>query len=123
MHDALDLGNGVELEPLHDAEAIAQRRGQQAGAGCGADQRELRQIEPDGARGGTLTDHDVELIILHRRVQDFLDDRAQAVNLIHEQHIARLQVGQDCRQVTGTLEHRAGSLPQIHVQLGGDDMR
>jgi hypothetical protein len=40
----------VVLQPLHDAEAIAQRRGQQPGARGRADQRERRQVELDGAR-------------------------------------------------------------------------
>jgi hypothetical protein len=44
VHDAGQLGDVVELEPLHDAEAVAQRRGQQAGARGRADQRERRQV-------------------------------------------------------------------------------
>ena len=86
---------GVELQPLHDAEAVAQRRGQQAGARGGADQRERRQVELDGARRRALADHDVELVVLQRRIQDFLDHRAQAMDLIDEQHVVRLQVGED----------------------------
>ena len=39
----------VVLEPVLDPEAVAQRRGQQAGAGGGADQREGRQVERDDA--------------------------------------------------------------------------
>ena len=123
LHDALDLGDGVELEPLHDAEAIAQRRGQQSGARGGADQRERRQIELDRARRRALADHDVELIVLHRRIEHLLDHRAQAMDLIDEQHVARLQIGQDRRQVAGPLQHRTGGLAQVDAQLGGDDVR
>src|SRR5690606_24511437 len=36
-HDPLQLRGAVELQPLDDAEAVAQRRGQQASAGGGAD--------------------------------------------------------------------------------------
>ncbi len=39
--DQFELGVGVEVEPHGDAEAVAQRRGQQARARGGADQREL----------------------------------------------------------------------------------
>ena len=53
-HDALELGRGVELQPLHDAEAVAQRRGQQARARGRADQRERRQVELDRARRRAL---------------------------------------------------------------------
>src|SRR5690606_2809108 len=56
---------GVELQTLNDAETIAQRVGQHAGAGSGADQSEGRQIELDRTRRGALADHDVELEILH----------------------------------------------------------
>jgi hypothetical protein len=52
-----------------------------------------------------------------------LDDRAQTVDLVDEQHVVRLQVGQQRRQVAGTLDHRAGGLPQIHAELVRDDVR
>ena len=105
--DAGEVVDRVELEPLHDAEAVAQRGGQQARPRRRADQRERRQVELDRARRGTLADHDVELEVLHRRVQDLLDDRRQAVDLVDEQHVARLQVGEDRGEVTRPLEHRA----------------
>jgi len=93
-HDMGEVVDGVELEPLDDAETIAQWRGQQPGPrGC-ADQRERRQIELDGARSGALADHDVQLIILQRRVEDFFDDRTQAVDLVDEQDVARFEIGQ-----------------------------
>ena len=66
----------IELEAGDDAEAVAQRVGQHAGAGRRADQRERRQVKLDRARGRTFADHDVDLEILQRRVEDFLDDRA-----------------------------------------------
>ena len=40
-----------------------------------------------------------------RRIQDFLDHRAQAVNLVHEQHVPRLEVGQQCGEIAGALEN------------------
>jgi hypothetical protein len=52
--DAREVGNRVELQPLHDAEAVAQRRGQQAGARGRADQREGRQVELDRTRRRAL---------------------------------------------------------------------
>ena len=88
-------------------------RSQEAGPGRRANQREWRQLELDRAGGRPLPDHDVELEILEGRVKDFLDDRAQAVNLVDKKHVARLQVGQDRREVAGTLQHGAGGLPQV----------
>ena len=72
---------------------------------------------------GPLADHDVELVVLHRRVEHFLDHGRQAVDLVDEQHVARLQVGQKRRQVPGPLEHRTRGLAQVHAQLRGDDVR
>ena len=113
----------VELQALDDAEAVAQRRGQQAGAGGRADQGEGRQVELDRARRRALADHDVDLEVLHRRVQHFLDHRREAVDLVDEQHVVRLQVGQQRGQVAGLLDHRAGGLAQVDAQLVGDDVR
>ena len=70
------------------------------------------------ARGRPLADDQVELEIFHRRIQDFLDRRLQAVDFVDEQHIARLQVGQDRGQIarlaaiTGP-EVRAETDPQL----------
>ena len=111
-HDRGQFARRVELQSLHDAEAVAQRRGQQPGAGGRADQGEWRQVELDRARGRTFTDHDVDLEVLHRRIQDLLDHGRQAVNLVDEQYVARLQVGQQGGQVAGALDHRAGRRAQ-----------
>ncbi len=48
-----------------------------------------RQVQLDGARRRALADHDVELVVLHRRVQHLLDHRGQAMDLVDEQHVAR----------------------------------
>ena len=58
MH-RLELELRIELESLHDAEAIAQRRCQQPGTGRRPYQREWRQIQLDRARCRSLADHDV----------------------------------------------------------------
>jgi hypothetical protein len=121
-HDPGQFLGRIELQALDDAEAVAQWAGQQAGAGGGADQRERRQVELDRARRRALADHDVDLEIFHRRVQHFLDDRRQPVDLVDEQHVVRLQVGQQRGQVAGALDHRAGGLAQVDAHLGGDDM-
>ena len=113
----LQVRDGVELEALHDAEAVAQRRGEQARARRGAHQGEGRQIQLDGARRRPLADHDVELIVLHRRIEHFLHHRRQTMDLVDEQHVARLQVGEQGRQVAGPLEHRPGGLAQVHAQF------
>ena len=83
----------------------------------------MRQVDADRARARTLADDQIELKILHRRIEDLLDRRRQAVDLVDEQHVARLQVGQQRREVAGALDHRArgGAEPDPH--LARDDLR
>ena len=50
---------------------------------------------------GPLADHDVELVVLHRRIQHLLDHRREAMDLVDEQHVARLQVGEQRREIPG----------------------
>ena len=45
------------------------------------------------------------------------------MNFIHEQDVARLQIGQQSGQIARTLEHGAGGLPQVDLQLIGNDVR
>ena len=112
----------VVLEPVADAEAVAQRRRQQAGAGRRADQREGRQRQGDGAGARALAEHDGQLAVLHRRVEGLLDRAAEAVDLVDEEDAARLQRGQEGGDVGLALERRAGGLDHRHAELGGDDV-
>ena len=82
----------VEIEPVDDAEARAQRRGQQPRARRRADEREALDRHLDRPRARALPDHDVELVVLHRRIEDLLDRRAHAVDFVDEQHLALLEV-------------------------------
>ena len=75
------------------------------------------------ARRRALADHDVDLEVLERRIQDLLDDRRQPVDLVDEQHVARLEVGQQRREVARPLEHRARGLAQVDAELVRDDVR
>ena len=59
--DPGEVGGLVQLEPVRDAEAVAQRRGEQAGARGGADQREGREVERDDRRARALADRDRQL--------------------------------------------------------------
>ena len=122
VDDQLQLLGGVEHQAEGNAEPVAQRRGQQAGAGGGADQGEGRQVDAHAARRRALADDQVELEVLHRRVEHFLDRRLQAVDLVDEQDVARLQVGQDGGQVAGALDHRPGGGAEPDPQLAGDDL-
>jgi hypothetical protein len=122
-HDQRQFVGGVELEPGDDAEAVAQRIGQHAGARRCTDQRERRQVELDRTRSRAFADHDVDLEILQRRVEDFLHHRTQAVDFVDEQHVVRFEVAEDGGKVAGALQHRAGGLTQIDPHFGRDDVR
>ncbi len=86
------------------------------------DQGECGQVELDRARRRPLADHDVELVVLHRGVEDLLHHRAEAVDLVDEEDIAGVEVGQERRQVARLLQHRARGLAEIHAHLVGDDV-
>jgi hypothetical protein len=120
--DRLQLDVIVEMEARENAEAIAQGRGQKAGACSRADQGERRQVDPDRARRRPLADHQVELELLKRRIEDLLDRRRQAVDLVDEQDVARLQIGQLRREVAGARDHRPGGQAKTDPELGGDDL-
>ena len=86
--DLFDVGFRVEVEAMDDAEPRAQRRRQQPSPRRRADQRERLQRHLDRSRARPLADDDVELEVLHRRIEDLLDRRRQAVNLVDEEHFA-----------------------------------
>ena len=119
--DGLQLVVLVVVEPGDEPEPVAQRAGDHPGAGRGADERERRQREPDRRCRRPLADHDVELEVLHRRVQDLLDGTRQTVDLVDEQHVAVAELGEDRRQVAGSLQRRAGGDVHLHAHLGRDD--
>ena len=98
------------------------RRGQKAGAGGRADQGERRQVDPDRARRRPLADHQVELELLQRRIEDLLDRRAEAMDLVDEQDVARLQVGELGGEVAGAHDHRPRGQAEADPELGRDDL-
>ena len=93
-HDLLQLHRGVEVQASDEPEAVAEGGGDQSGAGRGPDQGEAGQIEADRAGGRALADQDVELGVLHGGVEDFLHRPVEPVDLVDEQHVAHLEVGQ-----------------------------
>ena len=111
----------VVVEPADEPEAVAQRAGHQPGAGGGPHQGEAGQVEPDAPGGRTLADEDVELEVLHGRIEDLLDRAVQPVDLVDEQDVALLEVGEQGGQVAGPHQDRSGGDPQPGAHLGGHD--
>jgi hypothetical protein len=123
IDDQLELGLGVEVEPHRDAEAVAQRIGQQARPRGGADQGELRQIDLHRARGRPLADDEVELEILHRRIEHLLDRRIEPMDFVDEENVALLQIGEQRGKIAGLGDHRPRGGAEVDAQLPCDDLR
>ena len=80
-HDRLELGVGVKIQANWNAEPVAERCGQKPEPSCGADEGEARQVDPHRARRRSLTDDQIKLVLLHRRIEDLLHRRRQAMDL------------------------------------------
>ena len=74
-----------------------------------------------GARRWPLPDHDVQLVVFERGVQDLFERRLQAVNFVDEEDLFVADIGQDGGKVTLDLQGRPGSLLKGHSQFVGDD--
>src|SRR5262249_13586488 len=116
-NDLLELSLGIEIEPDRNAEAITQRIGEQAGARGGADQREFSEVDFDRARRRPLADDEIELKVLHRRIENFLDRRVEPVDLVDKQHVALFQIGEQRREVAGLGNYRTGGGAEIDAEL------
>ena len=123
VDDLLELGLGIKVEPHRNAEAVAQRIGEKPGAGGGADQRELGEIDLHRTRRRSGADDEIELKILHRRIEDFLDRRIEPVNLVDEEHVALFEVGEQRREIAGLGDHRARRGAEIDAELARHDLR
>ena len=73
------------------AETLAQRRRQHAGASGRADEGETLDRNLVGLRVRAAIHHDVDPKIFHRRIQKLFDDAAEPVDLIDKEHVACLQ--------------------------------
>ena len=123
LDDQLQFLGRVEIQPDRDAEAVAQRRRQQAGARRRADEREVGEVDLHRARRRALADDEIELEILHGGIEDFLHRRIEPVDLVDEQHVARLEIGELRREIAGLGDHRAGGRAEIDAEFARDDLR
>ncbi len=121
--DLLKLVLGVEIQPHRNAEAVAQRIGQQPRARGGADQREFGQIDLHRTRRRSLADDEIELEILHRRIEHLLHRRIKPMNLVDEQHVALFEIGQQRREIAGLGDHRTGGGAEADAKLARHDLR
>ena len=71
------------------------------------------QVQTMRARARSLADDDVELVILHRRIEDFFDVGLKPVNLVDEQHVAKFEIRQNGGEIAFELDQRAGGGAEI----------
>src|SRR5262245_4959231 len=102
------------------AEAPAQRRGDQSGPRCRADQGEFGQIEFNRTRRRPLPDHQIKLEILHRGIENLFNRRVKAMNLVNEEHVAFFKIGEQRGQIARLFDHRPGRGFDLRAHLAGD---
>ena len=120
-HDGQELVDRVMVQPAYKAKAVAQGASDQPGAGGRPYQRESGKVQPDAPGGRALSDQDVELEVLHCRIEDLLHGAVEAMDLVDEQYIALLQVGQQRCQVARPDQHRSCGDTEPHAHLGSHD--
>ena len=84
--------SGVVSRPVRVVAPISVKRG---------------QLDLDRARRRPLADDEVELVVLHGGIEDLLDRRVEPVDLVDEQDVAVLEVGQQRGEVAGLGDDRA----------------
>jgi hypothetical protein len=60
-------------------------------------------------RAAGLADDEIELKVLHGRIEDFLDRRGEPMDLVDEQYVAVFEIGEECGKVSGLGDHRLTS--------------
>ena len=123
LHDVEQFHFRIEVETHRNAEAVAERRRQKPGARRCADQRELGEVDLHRSRRRPLADDEVELEILHRRIEHFFHGRIEPVDFIDEQHVALFEVGKQRCKVARLGDDRARRRLEVHAQLARHDLR
>ena len=121
-NDPAEFLGSIEHQAEGDSEAVAQGRGEKTGAGGCSDKGKGGEVDADGPGCRALADDEVELEVLHRRIQDFFYRWLQAVDLVDEQDVAGLEVGEDGGKVAGALDDGAGGGAKADAKLAGDDL-
>ncbi len=91
---------------MHDAEALAQRRRKHAGARGRTHEGEALERQFNSLRVCAAIDDEVDLVILHRRIEKLFDDTPQAMNLVDEEDVALFQGRQNTDEIFGFLQRR-----------------
>ena len=87
------------------------------------DEREPLDRHRDRLRLGTFTQADVDLVVLHRRIEELLDDRTQPMNLVDEEDVARTKIRECAYEIAGLFERRARRGADVHAKLACNQLR
>jgi hypothetical protein len=121
-HDELEIFRRIEVEPLFDAEARAHGRGEHTKPRRSSDERERLDRHCDSLRLGPVRQANVDLVVLHRGIEELLDDRAQPVNFVDEQDVARPHVRERRDEIAWLLQRRARARADVHAELASDQL-
>src|SRR5690606_27942046 len=77
----------------------------------------------NGASGGALADDQIELKILHGRIEDLLDRRIETMDLVDEENVAFFEIGQQGRQIARLGYDGSGGGAKADAELLREDLR
>ena len=117
-----EIVHRVVVQTVREPEAVAERRGDEPRPGGRPDEGEVGQFQPDGPSARPLPYDDVDLEVLHGRVEDLLDGAVEPVDLVDEEHVPLLQMGEDGGHVGLALQRRSRGGRDVHPHLQGDDV-
>ena len=109
QHDLRQRLHLIIFEVHIDPETRPERTCQQTAASRRPHQRKRSQVDLDGTGARPFIDHDIDPVIFHRRIQIFLHNRTQPVDLVDKKDIVLLQRSQHSRQIARFIQHRPGS--------------
>src|SRR5690606_2673536 len=87
------------------------------------DQREWMERQLEDLRVGPLSVHDVDVEVFDRGVEVLLDDGREAVDLVDEEHVVGLELGEERSELPLVLDGGRGGRVEGRASLLGDDQR
>ena len=122
LDNLLKRSRVVIFEMQIDSETGTQRSCKQTASRCRSHEGKRIQIYLDAASRRPLIYHDVDAVILHRRIEILLYDRRKTVDFIDKEHIVGFQRGKDSRQIARLIKHRTRCNLESYAQFVGDDV-
>ena len=104
------------------AKSVPQRGGQGPGPGRGPDERKPREIQFHRSGRRPLPDHEIELIVFHRRIERLFDGGRESMNLIDEQDIVFLKIRQDGGQIARMAQDQTGGRAEGRSHLTSNNV-